>query len=122
MKKFKKGVSKKLYKSTAGNYITITVEELNEFIQNGADPNYISEPDNYGQSYSIIENCSVKDEHNPQLKCLIEHGADPAIEDGFGTTALEHALGRGGRFSNSGGGDVHLETAAFLQSLMDMDQ
>lgn len=53
------------------------------------------------------------------VSLLIEHGADPAIEDGFGTTALEHALGRGGRFSNSGGGDVHLETAAFLQSLMD---
>jgi ankyrin repeat protein len=53
------------------------------------------------------------------VSLLIEHGADPAIEDSFGTTALEHALGRGGRFSNSGGGDVHLETAAFLQSLMD---
>lgn len=49
---------------------------------------------------------------------LIEHGADISIEDSFGTTALDHALGRGGEFSD-GGGDVHLETAALLQSLMD---
>ena len=33
MKKFKKGVSIKLYKSTYGYYKTITVEELNEFIE-----------------------------------------------------------------------------------------
>jgi len=47
---------------------------------------------------------------------LIEHGADPAIEDNFGTTALDHALGRGGSFSG-GGGNVSLETAAFLEAL-----
>jgi uncharacterized protein len=49
---------------------------------------------------------------------LIEYGADPAIEDGFATTALDHALGRGGEFKD-GGGVAHMETAAFLQSLMD---
>lgn len=49
---------------------------------------------------------------------LIEHGADISIKDSFGTTALDHALGRGGQFRD-GGGDVHLETAALLQSLMD---
>ena len=85
-------VSKKLYKSTYGYYKTITVEELNEFIQNGADPNYISEPDNYGLSYSIIGNCSVNDEHNPQLKCLIGHGADPNLDIGTGDFPIYAAI------------------------------
>ncbi len=52
------------------------------------------------------------------VSLLLEYGANPAIEDSFGTTALEHALDRGGRFSN-GGGDVHPVTAALLKSLMD---
>jgi ankyrin repeat protein len=92
MKKFKKGVSKKLYKSTDGYYKTITVEELNEFIQNGADPNYISDPDNYGASYSIIQNCSVNDDNNLQLKSLIGHGADPNLDIGTGDLPIYVAI------------------------------
>tara|TARA_R110000772_G_scaffold177254_2_gene288867 strand:+ start:842 stop:2350 length:1509 start_codon:yes stop_codon:yes gene_type:complete len=45
---------------------------------------------------------------------LLEYGADPAIEDSFGTTALDYALGRGGRFNGGGGGNVSPETAALL--------
>ncbi|MBN4054036.1 ankyrin repeat domain-containing protein [Haliea sp. AH-315-K21] len=51
------------------------------------------------------------------VSLLIEHGSNPLIEDSFGTTALDYALGRGGRFSNGGGGDVHLEAATLLESL-----
>ena len=47
---------------------------------------------------------------------LLDHGADPLIEDSFGTTALDYALGRGGRFnSGGGGGNVSPETAALLE-------
>ena len=47
---------------------------------------------------------------------LLDHGADPLIEDSFGTTALDYALGRGGRFnSGGGGGNVSPDTAALLE-------
>lgn len=54
------------------------------------------------------------------VRLLVEHGADPAIEDNFGNTAYDIAMGRGGSFGRgSGGGQAHPETAAALQELMD---
>lgn len=53
------------------------------------------------------------------VKLLVEQGADLRIEDSFGNTPLDAALGRAGAFGRGSGTDPHPETAAYIQSQLD---
>ena len=50
---------------------------------------------------------------------LVENGADLRVEDRFGNTPLDAALGRAGAFGRGSGTDPHPETAAYIQSRLD---
>lgn len=52
------------------------------------------------------------------VELLLKNGADPAIEDDFGTSVIDAAMGRGGLFGRGSGGDQHIETAAMLESYL----
>lgn len=55
---------------------------------------------------------------NELVQLLVDHGADPAIEDKAGNSAVDAAMGRAGRFGRGAGGDQHIETAALLEKLI----
>ena len=52
------------------------------------------------------------------VELLVEHGADPTVEDNFGNTVVDAAMGRAGMFGRGAGGDQHLDTAAVIEQLI----
>ena len=76
MSVYKKGPSKKLYKLFQKWTNDVSPEEVKSLILEGADPNYISEKDNWGLSYHTFITACRKDEWIDSVKLLIENGAD----------------------------------------------
>lgn len=74
--KFKKGSSKKLSKLFFKFSNKVDPELVKNLLEDGADPNYISEKDNYGLSYHTFMMACRKDDWIESVKLLIEYGAD----------------------------------------------
>jgi ankyrin repeat protein len=55
---------------------------------------------------------------NSIVQLLADQGADLRHQDNGGSTVLDAAMGRAGRFGRGSGGDQHLETAALIESLL----
>lgn len=79
----------------------------------GADPNAVEGLQGQTALFGAATNG-----WNSMVQLLAEHGADLQHKDNSGATALDAAMGRGGRFGRGDGGDAHPETAALLQQLI----
>lgn len=75
-KKFNKGNSKKLYNLFKKYSNDINVEDVKELLDKDANPNYITEPDNWGISYHTFIMACRKDDWLDSVSLLIEYGAD----------------------------------------------
>tara|TARA_B100000427_G_C15202151_1_gene460798 strand:- start:206 stop:559 length:354 start_codon:yes stop_codon:yes gene_type:complete len=76
MSVYKKGPSKKLYKLFQKWTNDVDPKIVESLLLDGADPNYISEKDNWGLSYHTFIIACRKDDWIESVKILIEHGAD----------------------------------------------
>jgi ankyrin repeat protein len=78
----------------------------------GADPNATEE---FGQT-AIFG--AATNGWNSVVQLLADNGADLKHQDNGGSTVLDAAMGRGGRFGRGSGGDQHLDTAALIEKLL----
>jgi ankyrin repeat protein len=89
------------------------VEVARLLLAAGADPNY---PEENGQTPVFG---AATQGWTEMVQLLVEYGADLTVQDRFGATPLDIALGRGGGFGRGSGTDPHPETAAFIQARLD---
>ena len=76
MSVYKKGSSKKLYKLFQKWTNDVDPQIVESLLKDGADPNYISEKDNWGLSYHTFIMACRKDDWVDSVKILIDYGAD----------------------------------------------
>ena len=73
---FNNSASKKLYKLFQKWTNDVNPKEVESLLKDGADPNYISEKDNWGLSYHTFIMSCRKDDWIDSVKILIKNGAD----------------------------------------------
>jgi ankyrin repeat protein len=81
-------------------------------LEAGADPDAAEE---FGQT-AIFG--AATNGWNTIVQLLADNGADLRHEDNGGSTVLDAAMGRAGRFGRGSGGDQHLDTAALIERLL----
>ncbi len=76
MNKYKKGTSRKLSKLFSNFSNEVDPKVVKNLLEDGANPNYISDKDNWGLSYHTFMMSFRKDEWIDSVKLLIEYGGD----------------------------------------------
>ncbi len=87
-------------------------EVTKRLLDAGANPNAVEE---FGQT-AIFG--AATNGWNSVVQLLAENGANLQHQDNGGSTVLDAAMGRAGRFGRGSGGDQHLDTAALIESLL----
>lgn len=82
-----------LFKLVANYHSDYTLQQVKDLIEQGADPNYLSEPDSYGGRSFILD--LVVRNNLETTKYLVSQGADPLHVSPNGDTPLRCAIRHG---------------------------